>query len=161
MLEVHRLLLLTEHLPRAVALYRDFQSHRIGAKSAKLGGSVPPVQFAEGGAKEVPSLTSPKGRLTPSTGYLRQREEASPSASLCNEARRSGVPNNREAEHGRQQADNENVKRVSAVVGFFGVGHSILHQHEENRKPSTEFALWQLPQLQKNFSLFAMKFGSL
>ncbi len=68
-------------------------------------------------------------------------QEVGASRRLCNEARRSGVPNNREADQGGEKADNENVKRVSAVVGFFSVGHGILLQHEENRKPPTEFAL--------------------
>ena len=53
-------------------------------------------------------------------------------------------PDNRETDHGRPKADNENVKRMAiGVVGIGVVGHSTLHQqeHEENRKPPPGLAL--------------------
>ena len=53
-------------------------------------------------------------------------------------------PDNRETDHGRGKADNENVKRVAiGVVGIGVVGHSTLHQqeHDENRKPPPGLAL--------------------
>jgi hypothetical protein len=39
------------------------------------------------------------------------------------------IPNCRKADHGSGKAANQNVKGVGV-----GVGHSILHQHEENCK---------------------------
>ena len=38
------------------------------------------------------------------------------------------IPNSRQADHGCEKADHENVKRVGVGV----VGHSILPKHEEN-----------------------------
>ena len=64
--------------------------------------------------------------------------KAAARTSLGNETRSGGseIPNSRQADHGCEKADHENVEATGV-----GVGHSILHHYEENRKAPPAFAL--------------------
>jgi hypothetical protein len=59
--------------------------------------------------------------------------DSNPKSNALDETGSGQNPDNRETNHGRGKADNQNVKRMAIGVVCIGVvGHSILHQHEEN-----------------------------
>ena len=78
----------------------------------------------------------PSGCSTLPRGAKAWRCRRCPQARLGNQARRisgGGIPNKRQADHGSKKAGDQNVQGV--VVG---VGHSILHQHEEILVPVSD-----------------------
>ena len=99
-----------------------------------------------------------EARIEQKEQWARLRKfKAAARASLGNKTRSGGgeIPNSRQADHSCEKADHENVEgmgvgvvqmsrqhdRCCTLHEFVGVGHSILLQHEENRKAPPGFAL--------------------